>query len=33
MRTRFVRRDEKYYLLEVWSGLDKRVVIAEFEHR
>jgi hypothetical protein len=29
----FVRRDEKYYLPEVWSVLDKRVVIAEFEHR
>jgi hypothetical protein len=29
----FVRRDEKYYLLEVWSVLDKRVVTAEFEHR
>jgi Methyladenine glycosylase len=29
----FVRRQEKYYLLEVWSVLGKRVVIAEFEHR
>ena len=29
----FVRRDEKYYLIEVWSVLGKRVVTAEFEHR
>lgn len=28
----FVRRDEKYYLIEVWSVLGKRVVTAEFEH-
>jgi lactate/malate dehydrogenase family protein len=30
---RYVRRDEKYYLMEVWSVLGKRVVTAEFEHR
>jgi hypothetical protein len=29
----FVRRDEKYYLIEVWSVLGKRVVTGEFEHR
>lgn len=28
----FVRRDEKYHLMEVWSVLGKRVVTAEFEH-
>ncbi len=29
----FVRREENYYLIEVWSVLGKRVVTAEFEHR
>jgi len=28
-----VRREEKYYLIEVWSMLGKRVATAKFEHR
>jgi hypothetical protein len=29
----FVRREEKYYLIELWSLLGKRVVTTEFKHR
>lgn len=32
-RVLFVRRDGKYYLIEFWGILDKRVVTAEFEDR
>src|ERR1700719_574945 len=29
----FVRRDEKYFLVELWGVQDRHVVTAEFEHR
>ncbi len=29
----FVRRDEKYYFVELWGVQDRYVVTAEFEHR
>jgi hypothetical protein len=32
-RVIFVRRDEKYFLVELWGVQDRHVVTAEFEHR
>ena len=32
-RVIFVRRDEKYFLAELWGVQDRHVVTAEFEHR
>jgi hypothetical protein len=32
-RVIFVRRDEKYCLVELWGVQDRHVVTAEFEHR
>jgi len=32
-RVLFVRRDEKYFLVELWGVQDRHVVTAEFEHR
>jgi hypothetical protein len=32
-RVIFVRRNEKYFLVELWGVQDRRVVTAEFEHR
>ena len=32
-RVIFVRRDEKYFLVELWGLQDRHVVTAEFEHR
>ena len=32
-RVMFVRRDEKYFLVELWGVQDRHVVTAEFEHR
>ena len=29
----FVRRDDKYFLVELWGLQDRHVVIADFEHR
>ena len=29
----FVRRDEKYLLVEIWGVQDRHVVTAEFQHR
>ena len=29
----FVRRDEEYFLVELWGVQDRHVVTAEFEHR
>ena len=32
-RVIFVRRDEKYFLVELWGVQDRHVVTAEFEHK
>ena len=32
-RVIFVRRDEKYFLVELWGVQDRHVVTAEFQHR
>jgi len=32
-RVIFVRRDEKYFLVELWGVQDRHVATAEFEHR
>jgi hypothetical protein len=32
-RVIFVRRDDKYFLVEIWGVQDRNVVTAEFEHR
>ena len=32
-RVIFVRRDEDYFLVEIWGVQDRHVVTAEFEHR
>ena len=32
-RVIFVRRDEKYFLVELWGVKDRHVVSAEFQHR
>ena len=32
-RAVFVRRDEKYFLVELWGVQDRHVVTAEFQHR
>ena len=32
-RVIFVRRDGKYFLVEIWGALDRYVATAEFQHR
>jgi hypothetical protein len=32
-RVIFVRRDEKYFLVELWGVQNRYVVTAEFQHR
>jgi hypothetical protein len=32
-RVIFVRRDDRYFLVEIWGAQDRYVVTAEFEHR
>jgi hypothetical protein len=32
-RVIFVRRDERYFLVEIWGVKERYVVTAEFEHR
>jgi hypothetical protein len=32
-RVIFVRRDEKYFLVEIWAVQERDVITAEFEHR